>query len=63
MGEHIRFERMPAEFSTAVSTPPPPLIGLLTIDRPAKKNAMTFAVLVDFIEAVREASRDRKSVV
>jgi len=44
--------------STAVSTPPPPLIGLLTIDRPAKKNAMTFAVLVDFIEAVREASRD-----
>lgn len=33
-------------------------IGVLTIDRPQKKNAMTYAMLGDFIELVGEAGRD-----
>jgi enoyl-CoA hydratase/carnithine racemase len=33
-------------------------VGTITIDRPEKKNAMTFAMLGDFIEAVGEASAD-----
>ena len=33
-------------------------VGTITIDRPEKKNAMTFAMLGDFIEAVHEASAD-----
>lgn len=33
-------------------------IGVITIDRPAKKNAMTFAMLGDFIEAVGVAGGD-----
>ena len=33
-------------------------IGTITIDRPEKKNAMTFAILFDFIEAVRHAGED-----
>lgn len=39
-------------------TPDTTSIGMITIDRPEKRNAMTFAVLSDFIEAVREASHD-----
>ena len=30
-------------------------IGTITIDRPAKKNAMTFAMLADFIATVEHA--------
>lgn len=45
MGEHIRYERNGR-------------IGTITIDRPEKKNAMTFAVLGDFISAVHEAGHD-----
>ena len=45
MGEHIRYERSGH-------------VGTITIDRPEKKNAMTFAVLGDFIEAVAEAGHD-----
>jgi enoyl-CoA hydratase/carnithine racemase len=33
-------------------------IATITIDRPEKKNAMTFAVLGEFIEAVRRAGAD-----
>ena len=33
-------------------------VGTLTINRPAKKNAMTYAMLGDFIEAVRHAGAD-----
>lgn len=33
-------------------------VGTITIDRPEKKNAMTFAMLGEFIEAVGEASND-----
>ena len=45
MGEHIKYARDGR-------------IGTITIDRPEKKNAMTFAVLGDFIAAVHEASHD-----
>lgn len=38
-------------------------IGTITIDRPEKKNAMTFAMLGDFIEAVGEASSDESIAV
>jgi enoyl-CoA hydratase len=48
---HIRYERVSAPGSDS-------LIGLITIDRPAKRNAMTFAVLADFIDTVREAGSD-----
>ena len=33
-------------------------IGTITIDRPAKKNAMTFAMLADFIATVEHAGSD-----
>jgi len=33
-------------------------VGIITIDRPEKRNAMTFAMLGDFIAAVDEAGRD-----
>ncbi len=33
-------------------------IGTITIDRPAKRNAMTYAMLGDFIDTVRVAGRD-----
>jgi enoyl-CoA hydratase len=33
-------------------------IGTITIDRPEKRNAMTYAMLADFIAAVRDAGRD-----
>ena len=68
MGGHIRYERIhvPSSGSTpssgsvpsSDSTPDAPAIGVITIDRPEKRNAMTFAVLFEFIEAVREAGND-----
>ena len=42
---HIRYERNGR-------------VGTITIDRPEKKNAMTFSMLGDFIAAVSEASSD-----
>ena len=33
-------------------------IGVVTIDRPEKRGAMTYRMLFEFIEAVREAARD-----
>jgi enoyl-CoA hydratase/carnithine racemase len=33
-------------------------VGTLTINRPEKKNAMTYAMLGDFIEAIRHAGED-----
>lgn len=45
MSEFLRFERADG-------------VGVLTIDRPQKKNAMTYAMLGDFIELVAEAGRD-----
>jgi enoyl-CoA hydratase len=45
MSEHIRYE-------TAGK------IGTVTIDRPEKRNAMTYAILNEFIEAVGTASAD-----
>lgn len=38
-------------------------IGTITIDRPAKKNAMTYAMLGDFIAAVHEAGQDESTAV
>jgi enoyl-CoA hydratase/carnithine racemase len=38
-------------------------IGTITIDRPQKKNAMTFAMLGDFLELVAEAGRDDATAV
>ncbi len=38
-------------------------IATITIDRPEKRNAMTFAVLGDFIDAVRQAGSDEKARV
>ena len=45
MGEFIRYETQGR-------------IGTITIDRPQKKNAMTYAMLGDFIAAVAEAGAD-----
>lgn len=45
MGEFIRYEASEG-------------VGVVTIDRPEKRNAMTFAILADFIETVRAAGRD-----
>jgi len=45
MSEHIRYE---ADGK----------IGVVTIDRPEKRNAMTYAILGEFIEAVRHAGAD-----
>jgi enoyl-CoA hydratase len=45
MGEHIRYEVDAG-------------IGTITIDRPEKRNAMTYAVLGDFLAAVRQAGTD-----
>ena len=47
MGDHIRYET-----DTGVA--------VITIDRPERRNALTFAVLADFHAAVREASEDEK---
>jgi enoyl-CoA hydratase/carnithine racemase len=47
VGEHIRYET-----DTGVA--------VITIDRPERRNALTFAVLADFHEAVRQASEDEK---
>jgi enoyl-CoA hydratase/carnithine racemase len=38
-------------------------IGTITIDRPEKRNAMTYAMLADFIAAVAEAGRDDATAV
>ncbi len=35
-------------------------IATITIDRPEKRNAMTYAMLGDFIAAVQEAAEDRR---
>jgi len=45
MGDHIRYSREGS-------------VGVVTIDRPEKKNAMTFAMLGDFISTIDEAGRD-----
>ena len=50
MSEHIKYTRDGK-------------IGTITIDRPEKKNAMTFAILFDFIEAVRNAGEDDIAVL
>jgi enoyl-CoA hydratase/carnithine racemase len=50
MSEFLRFEKSDG-------------IGWLTIDRPQKKNAMTYAMLGDFIELVGEAGRDPETRV
>ena len=38
-------------------------VGVITIDRPEKKNAMTFAMLGEFIETVARADTDPDTVV
>ncbi|HTH06499.1 MAG TPA: enoyl-CoA hydratase/isomerase family protein [Ilumatobacteraceae bacterium] len=38
-------------------------VGTITIDRPAKRNAMTYAMLFDFLEAVSVASADESTSV
>jgi len=50
MSEHIKYTRDGK-------------IGTITIDRPEKKNAMTFAILFDFIETVRHAGGDDIAVL
>ncbi len=50
MGQHIRYE-------TAGK------VGTITIDRPEKRNAMTYAMLGEFIETVGEADKDPSTVV
>lgn len=45
MGEHVRVETEGG-------------IATLTLDRPAKRNAMTFAMLGEFLEAVEAVGRD-----
>lgn len=50
MGEFLRYGRNGA-------------IGTITIDRPAKKNAMTYAMLAEFLELVAEAGADSATAV
>lgn len=50
MSEHIRYEVADC-------------IGTITIDRPEKRNAMTFAMLAEFIETVRKAGTDDEARV
>jgi enoyl-CoA hydratase len=50
MSEHIRYETNGR-------------VGTITIDRPAKRNAMTYAMLGEFIGAVAEASADDSTSV
>jgi enoyl-CoA hydratase/carnithine racemase len=50
MAEHIRYE-------TAGK------VGTITIDRPEKKNAMTYAILADFIAAIATAGADSSTSV
>ena len=38
-------------------------VGTVTIDRPAKRNAMTYAMLGDFLDAVAEAGADESTAV
>ena len=38
-------------------------VGVITIDRPEKRNAMTYAMLGDFIETVGQADDDPDTVV
>jgi enoyl-CoA hydratase len=50
MGEHIRYTTQGA-------------VGTITIDRPEKRNAMTYAMLGEFIAAVAEAGSDSSTAV
>jgi enoyl-CoA hydratase/carnithine racemase len=50
MAEHIRYQTDGK-------------VGTITIDRPQKRNAMTYAMLRDFITAVAEADADASTVV
>ena len=50
MGEHISYDTSDG-------------VGTITIDRPAKRNAMTYAMLGDFIEAVGVAGADQSTRV
>lgn len=50
MNEHIRYDVTDR-------------IGTITIDRPEKRNAMTFAMLAEFIETVRRAGSDDEARV
>ncbi len=50
MSEHLRYEVADG-------------IGTITIDRPEKRNAMTFAMLAEFIETVRKAGADDEARV
>jgi enoyl-CoA hydratase len=50
MADHVRYEVEEG-------------IALVTLDRPEKRNAMTFAMLADFLEAVRRAGEDREARV
>ena len=38
-------------------------VGVVTIDRPEKRNAMTYAMLAEFIQTVGEADADDRTVV
>ena len=37
-------------------------VGIVTIDRPEKRNAMTYAMLGEFIETVGRADADERTV-
>lgn len=50
MGDHIRYEVADG-------------IGVITIDRPEKRNAMTYAMLGDFLDTVARAGADDESRV
>jgi enoyl-CoA hydratase/carnithine racemase len=52
MSEFLRYEPSPDDSR----------VGVITIDRPAKKNAMTYAMLRDFIALVAEADADPSTV-
>src|SRR5215204_7038498 len=50
MAEHIRYETDGK-------------VGTITIDRPEKRNAMTYAMLRDFIDTIARADADPQTVV
>jgi enoyl-CoA hydratase/carnithine racemase len=52
MSEFLRYEAAAAD----------PRVGIITIDRPAKRNAMTYAMLGEFIELVAQADADPSTV-
>lgn len=53
MSEFLRFERASTDDR----------VGIVTIDRPAKRNAMTYQMLAEFIALVAEADADPSTVV